>query len=182
MARKKKEKEIKFDEVESVKHKKYSWYPQDSTDLLLVIAFVSLLVLTIILGVKVKNTKEDLKEHVRANIVIPVLGAGTRSDISVDVANMKKGEEKEYIFKVSNSKEDNINPEEVIYNVVFGYEKNISIEVTKNDSEENVLDKDKKIKDNKLQKDEKQEDVYKVKIKALKNTKKKQLIDITVVS
>lgn len=180
--KKKKEKEIKFDEVDSVKHGKYTWYPQDSTDLLLVIVFIALLGLTIFLGVKAKNAKEDLKEHVRANIVIPVLGSGTKSDISVDVANMKKGEEKEYIFKVSNTKEENTNPEEVIYAVQFGYDKSIYLEVTKNEDESNVLDKDNWIKDNKLQKDEKQEDIYKVKIKALKNTKKKQLINITVVS
>ncbi len=182
MARKKKEAEIKFDEVDSVKHGKYTWYPKDSTDLMLVIVFIALLALTVFLGFKAHYAKQDLKEHVRANIVIPVLGKGNTSDISVDVANMKKGQEKEYIFKVSNSKEDNVNPEEVNYTVIFGYNDSIYLEVTKNEGTENVLDNENKIKDNTLQKDEKQEDIYRVKIKAKKNTKKKQLINITVKS
>ena len=168
--------------TEKKQEKKYSLIPKDSTDLLLVIAFIALLVLTTVLGFKVKAAKEDLKEHVRANIVVPVLGANTKNTISVDVANMKKGEEKEYIFKISNAKEENVNPEEVKYHLQFVYDKSISLEVTKNDSKENILGEDNLIKDNNLQKEEKQEDIYKVKIKATKNTKKKQLVTINIIS
>lgn len=174
--------EKKVEVIEKPKKKKYKWYPQDQTDLLLVVIFIAFLSLTVFLGFKAKVAKDDLKEHVRANIVIPVLGKGTSSDLSVDVANMKKGQEKEYIFKVSNSKDDNVNPEEVLYNVYFGYDRSISLEVTKNEGTENILAKDKTIKNNTLQKDEKQEDIYRVKIKAKKNTKNKQLVNISVKS
>ena len=136
------------------KQTKYSFIPKDSTDLLLVITFIALLVLTVFLGFKVKAAKENLKEHVRANIVVPVLGSGTKNAISVDVANMKKGQEKEYIFKISNTKDENVNPEEVIYHLLFKYDKNISLEVTKNEEKDNILGEDNTIRDNKLQKEE----------------------------
>ena len=156
---------------------------KDSTDVLLIIIFTALLVLTIFLSVKVFNMHNELKEHVRANIVIPILQSSTNNDISVDLKDLKKGKVKEYTFKISNYRGDIINQDVLNYLIEVVPNKNVEVEIYKNDSKEAItIDEDGKIKDNSLVGNEKQEDIYKLKIKALKNMKAKDLLTIKIAS
>lgn len=154
----------------------------DSVDMLLLVILIALLILTIFLGFKVHNAKKNYKEYVRASIVVPVLAKDTNNNISVDIANMKKGDEKSYTFKVANNKDNNINPEEVVYALQLINTDSVSVKVYKNDGKENILPGSNIILDNKLKKDEEQVDVYTLKIKAVKKTTDKELITIKIIS
>ncbi|MBR6949226.1 MAG: hypothetical protein IKH54_03470 [Bacilli bacterium] len=154
----------------------------DRTDIILVIVLVLLAILNIFLTVKVIKQSKLEKEQVHTMITIPVLGEQTNNEISVDIANMKKGETKDYSFKVANNKDNNINQEEVIYGLQLVYEDGIEVEVYKNDNNDNILPKNNIILDNKLKAKEEQEDIYTLKIKANKKTEDKKLLTIKVIS
>lgn len=154
----------------------------DSINTLLTVIFISMLVLTIFLGFKVIKTKKEFKEYIKSSIIVPVLSEGTNNNISVDISNMKKGDEKSYSFKIANNKDNNINPEEVIYGLQLVNTDSVNVEVYKNNGKENILPPSKIILDNKLIKDKEQVDVFTLKIKALKKTKDKELITIKIVS
>lgn len=164
------------------KERRFKFTGLDSIDVLLLVIFIALLVLTIFLGFKVHQAKKNYKEYVRASIVVPVLAKDTNNNISVDIANMKKSEEKEYTFKVANNKDKNINPEEVVYALQLVNTDSVSVEVYKNDGKENILPGSNIILDNKLKKDEEQVDVFTLKIKAIKKTSDKELITIKIIS
>lgn len=154
----------------------------DRTDIILVIVLVLLAILNIFLTVKVIKQSKLEKEQVHTMITIPVLGEQTNNEISVDIANMKKGETKDYSFKVANNKDNNINEEEVIYGLQLVYEDGIEVEVYKNDNKDNILPNNNIILDNKLKAKEEQEDIYTLKIKANKKTEDKKLLTIKVIS
>lgn len=154
----------------------------DSVDTLLIVIFVCMLVLTIFLGFKVAKAKKEFKDYKRASIVVPVLAKDTNNNISVDISNMKKGDSKEYTFKVSNNKDNNINPDEVVYALQLVNTDSVSVEVYKNNSKDNILPGSNIILDNKLKKDEEQIDVFTLKIKAVKKTSDKELITIKIIS
>lgn len=164
------------------KKKKINLIPQDNLDLILCLVFVILLVITIVLGFKVNTAKKNHREYVKSSIVIPVLGPDTNNQISVDVSNMKKGETKDYSFKISNNKDNNVNTEDVLYALQLEKADSIAVEVYKNESEENILQANNLIIDNKLIGNEEQTDVYVLKIKANKKTGKQELITIRVIS
>lgn len=173
----KKSKSKKKSKIKKIKFSRF-----DSIDLLLLIIFIALLILTIFLGFKVSTAKKNYKETARASIVVPVLSEDTNNNISVDIANMKKGEEKTYSFKISNNKDKNINPEEVVYALQLLNTDSVDVKVYKNDSKENILPGSKIILDNKLIADKEQVDVFTLKIKALKKTKDRELLTIKIVS
>lgn len=164
------------------KVKRFKFTKFDSFDLLLSVVFLGLLILTIFLGYKVKDTKKNYNEYIRASIVVPVLSKDTNNNISVDIENMKKGDSKSYTFKVANNKDNNINPEEVVYALQLINTENVNVEVYKNDSKENILPESNIILDNKLVADKEQIDTYTLKITAINNTKDKELITIKIVS
>lgn len=164
------------------KESNFKFNKLDSVDILLLVIFVSMLILTLFLGFKVHNAKKNYKEYVRASIVVPVLAKDTNNNISVDIANMKKGEEKEYTFKVANYKDGNINPDEVVYGLQLVNTDSVDVKVYKNDDKNNILPATNIILDNKLKKDEEQIDVFTLKIKAKKKTADRELITIKIIS
>lgn len=164
------------------RERKLKFTKLDSVDTLLLVIFICMLVLTIFLGFKVHNAKKNYQEYKRASIVVPVLAKDTNNNISVDISNMKKGDTKEYTFKVSNNKDKNINPEEVVYALQLVNTDSVSVKVYKNDGKDNILPGSNIILDNKLKKDEEQVDVFTLKIKAVKKTSDKELITIKIIS
>lgn len=179
---KKKTKDLSIKEEDNKKSNIFKFTKFDSIDLLLLVILIALLILVIILGFKLKETKENYKEYVRASIVVPVLSKDTNNNISVDVSNMQKDATKSYVFKVANNKDNNINPEEVVYALQLTNTDNVEVEVYKNDGKENILPGSKIILDNKLIANEEQVDVYTLKIKANNKTSDKELITINIVS
>ena len=177
-----KEKAVKVKQKKPKKERKKIKINMDKTDIILVIVLILLVILNAFLTVKVIKQSKIEKEKVHTMITIPVLGEQTNNEISVDIANMKKGETKDYSFKVSNSKDKNINDEEVIYGLQLVYEDGIEVEVYKNDGKDNILPENNIILDNKLKAKEEQEDIYTLKIKANKKTEDKKLLTIKVIS
>lgn len=176
-----------FDPIDpsKIKKKKPSKFsgPRDRTEWILLIVFIALLILTIFLMIKAISTGREVKKENTAEIIMPVIEANSNNELSVDISNMKKQEEKEYVFKVSNYKGSEINKEELTYTLEITKDSDVSLEIYKNDEDKNVLDyKELKVTDNKLLKDEEQVDTYKLKIKTTKKTGKDEFIRIKIVS
>ena len=177
-----KEKVVKVKEKKPKKARKKIKINMDKTDTILVIVLILLVILNIFLTVKAIKQSKLEKEQVHTMITIPVLGEQTNNEISVDIANMKKGDTKDYSFKVANNKDKSINDEEVIYGLQLVYEDGIEVEVYKNNGKDNILPENNIILDNKLKAKEEQEDIYTLKIKANKKTENKKLLTIKVIS
>lgn len=177
-----KEKVVKVKEKKPKKARKKIKINMDKTDIILVIVLILLVILNIFLTVKVIKQSKLEKEQVHTMITIPVLGEQTNNEISVDIANMKKGDTRDYSFKVANNKDKSINDEEVIYGLQLVYEDGIEVEVYKNNGKDNILPENNIILDNKLKAKEEQEDIYTLKIKANKKTENKKLLTIKVIS
>ena len=177
-----KEKVVKVKEKKPKKARKKIKINMDKTDIILVIVLLLLVILNIFLTVKVIKQSKLEKEQVHTMITIPVLGEQTNNEISVDIANMKKGDTRDYSFKVANNKDKSINDEEVIYGLQLVYEDGIEVEVYKNNGKDNILPENNIILDNKLKAKEEQEDIYTLKIKANKKTENKKLLTIKVIS
>ena len=177
-----KEKVVKVKEKKPKKARKKIKINMDKTDIIIVIVLILLVILNIFLTVKVIKQSKLENKQVHTMITIPVLGEQTNNEISVDIANMKKGDTKDYSFKVANNKDKSINDEEVIYGLQLVYEDGIEVEVYKNNGKDNILPENNIILDNKLKAKEEQEDIYTLKIKANKKTENKKLLTIKVIS
>ena len=171
MTKKVVKKEIKK-EVKKVPHTK-----QDNA---LLATFGILVVLVIVLTVVALNMK-NLTEEEKANIVIPVLEVGTESEISVDISDMKKGEKKEYIFKVSNYKNKEVIEETLQYDIGITPSEHAKIKLYKNGSNTNLYDEnDLLIEDNKLPKSKKTEDEYHMIIETTSTPESKDVITVKI--
>lgn len=134
--------------------------PRTKQDNALLITFVILVILVIVLTIIAINMK-NAKEKEKANIIIPVLEKNAESEIGVDISQMKKGESKEYIFKVSNYKDKDINEEVLTYDIDVTPSEKAKIKLYKNGSNKNLIDEDDLlIEENKLPKKDKTEDEY----------------------
>ena len=72
----------------------------DKLDIILIIVFLLMFSLTAFLGYRVYSIKKGNGTSIKSDIVIPVLGPNTNNQISIDIANMKKNDEREYSFKI----------------------------------------------------------------------------------
>lgn len=152
----------------------------DKQDKALLCTMGVLIVLVIILAI-VALCMKNSTSTTKANITIPILEKGTQNEISVDLADMKKGETKEYIFKVSNYKKRGVNEKELDYEIVITPSSNASIELYKGESTKNLIAKDDyEIEGNSLPKDKKTEDEYHMIIKATSTPKKGDKITLKI--
>ncbi len=166
------------------KKNKINIMPHDSIEVALLVVLIVMIIITATLGYKVYERKNSHVNVIKSSIVVPLLGKDTNNQISIDISNMKKDETKKYSFKVSNSKDNNINTEEVLYALQLELEDDaaIDIELYKNNGEKNILPENKLVIDNKLVANEEQTDTYLVKIKANKKTKDRDLITVNIIS
>ena len=146
----------------------------------LAIAFVALAILVIILLIIALNQKNARKAKEESHITIPVLDENTKSHITINLKEFKEANENEYIFIVSNYREGKINKQELEYVLNIKNSDNVDIKLFKNDSNKNILEDDLEIEDNKLQKDKKQEDIYRLVITKNDKIKDDSVIDIEV--
>ncbi len=179
---------IKIDEQKKKrknnKKNKINIMPRDPMEVILLVVLIIMIIVTATLGYKVYERKKSHVNVIKSSIVVPLLGKDTNNQISIDISNMKKGDTKKYSFKVSNSKDNNINSEEVLYALQLELEDNssVDIELYKNNEDKNILPENKIVIDNKLAANEEQTDTYLVKIKANKRTKDKDLITVNIIS
>lgn len=148
----------------------------------LVITFILLSILVIILLVVaiVKKNQNDLKEE--SHITIPVLQENTTSTISINLKEYNESEETEYVFIVSNYREDDILENALDYDINITNTDEINIELYKNGSSTNLLEEDLEVEDNKLKKDKKQEDVYRLVIERNEKVTDTSVIEIEIES
>ena len=134
--------------------------------------FCLLLILVIVLGIVAINKKNSTKATGRANITIPIIEENSQNELSIDISNMKKGEEKEYIFKITNTQDNNINKVTLKYSIKFTKPSSVTLSLYKNDTDKNLLlNQDNLVlSNNKLLRNKKQTDIYKLIIKNDKNT------------
>ena len=169
-------KDISKNSKKTIKNKKH----YTKQDIILVATFVGLIILVLILGIVALNMDNLTKDN-NSNIVIPILEANAENEISVEIGDMTKGDTKEYIFKVSNYKDQKRLNENVTYSIDILPTENVSVKVFKNGSTDNLLTKDDLlIENNNLKKDIKTEDLYKVVIKAASNPSKAEKITIKI--
>lgn len=146
----------------------------------LAITFVLLLILVVILSGIVIYMKNDIR-NTKANIVIPILESETESELSVDVTQLKKGVDKEYIFKVSNYKNNNVNEEKIRYNIEIDKPDSVFVELYKDEEKNNLLVNDTLvITDNELPAKSKKEDVYRLVIKVNLTVENNEKITIKI--
>ena len=131
----------------------------------LAITFIILAVLVVILLVVAITQKEVTETKKESHITIPVLQEGTESSITINLKDFEKTEDDEYVFIVSNFREEEMIKENLEYDIEITNESNIDIELYKNNGKKNLIKEDLEVEDNKLSKKEKQEDVYRLVIK-----------------
>ena len=134
-----------------------------------------LVVILLVIALVQKNRSKDLE---KSSITIPVLEENVESRIAINLNELP--ETKEYVFVVSNYKDKEINKKSLEYDVEITNNDNVRIEIYKNGKKKNALDDDYEVEDNKLTKNKKQEDVYKLVIKDTKNIKKDSQLVIEI--
>ena len=133
----------------------------------LALTLVILAVLVVILLVIALVQKNKSKDIEKSSITIPVLEENVESRIAINLSELPDSQE--YVFIVSNYKDKKINKRTLEYDVEITNNDNVRIEIYKNGKKKNVLNDDYEVEDNKLTKNKKQEDVYKLVIKDTKN-------------
>ena len=123
-----------------------------------------LVVILLVIALVQKNRSKDLE---KSSFTIPVLEENVESRIAINLSELPDSQE--YVFIVSNYKDKDINKKTIEYDVEITNNDNVRIEIYKNGKKKNVLNDDYEVEDNKLTKNKKQEDVYKLVIKATKN-------------
>ena len=151
----------------------------NSTKTLLII-FSLLLVLVIFLVVLCVIKNKEADENLYANMVIPVYELNTNYEFSINAKTLSEVDE--YVFKITNYKQEEINKEEIPYKIEIKNETNSIIKVTKDNSKKNLMKKQKQtvLKEITLKKDEKDNIYYHVKINKNGELKKDDLIYIKI--
>lgn len=126
----------------------------------LAITFILLLFLVIVLSVFVVHMKNDVSNK-KASIVIPILEEGTGSELSLDVEQLDKNKDNEYVFKISNYKNEYVNKRKLKYTIKIEKTDNISVQLFKNNEDNNLLANQVLI-ENELPYNNKKEDVYRL--------------------
>ena len=139
-----------------------------TTEKILLIVFILLLILVICLSVMVFKKKKENDEKLAANLVIPVLKAGTEENITLNVDSLVN--EEEYILKLTNYRKNEVNKEE--------------IEVTKDYSDYNLMIDQESIiiEDQKLRGDAKQDVFYHIKVTKKSDINEEDKINIKIAS
>ena len=148
---------------------------QEKALALTLVVLAVLVVILLIIALVQKNRNKDIE---KSSITIPVLEENVESRIAINLSELS--ETKEYVFIVSNYKDKNINKKNLEYDVEITNNDNIRVEIYKNGKIKNALDDDCEVEDNKLTKNKKQEDVYKLVIKDTKNIKKDSQLVIEI--
>lgn len=159
--------------------------PKTTSEKILTLVFILLLVTVITLLCIAISKKNEYKQKQSADIVIPIVEKETNNTLNVDISELSENSLKDYSFNITNYKENNINKEEVSYSIFLSTNDNdVTLKLYKNGTEDNLLKDltEYEVKDLKLEKNTKQDDVYTLIIKANKTIEKKQSIKIQIVS
>lgn len=152
-----------------------------SSTLFLSIVFVALLILTIFLAVLVHNKKEKMVQD-KVNIIIPIYKTDSDFDFSISAVELKNS--KQYVFKVVNYMKDIVNDEDITYKVTISNPTKSVIKLTKNDSVDDLMVKQKEtvLENEVLHSGEEDENYYYVRYEKIAKMKDTDLINIHIKS
>lgn len=159
--------------------------PKTTSEIILTLAFVLLLISVITLLCVAVSKKNEFKQKQSADIVIPIIEKETNNTLNVDISELKENSLKDYSFHITNYKGNNINKEKMSYSILLSTNDNdVTLKLYKNGTEDNLLKNQSsyELKDLKLINNKKQDDVYTLIIKANKNIEKKQSVSIQIIS
>jgi hypothetical protein len=144
------------------------------------IVFVLLLGLVIILGIYVHDKKNEEREELHANIMIPINEVETEYEFSISAIDLRKVGK--YIFKITNYLKDAINEDEIVYSITIQNPTDSVITLTKEDAKENLmLDQKKTVIENEILPSLYKKDVYyTVQFAEIGDLKNKDLISIII--
>lgn len=148
----------------------------------LTVVFILLLALVIFLLVLCIIKYKESKANAYANMVIPVYEVNTDYEFSINAKILSEVDE--YVFKIVNYKNKEINKEEIPYKIEIKNATNSIIKVTKDDSKKDLMKNQKEtiIDENTLKKDTKENIYYHVKITKINDISKDDLIYIKIVN
>ena len=148
----------------------------------LTVVFILLLILVIFLLVLCVIKYKESKSNAYANMVIPVYEVNTDYEFSINAKILSEVDE--YVFKIVNYKNKEINKEEIPYKIEVKNDTNSIIKVTKDDSKKDLMKNQKEtiIDENTLKKDTKESIYYHVKITKIKDISKDDLIYIKIIN
>lgn len=159
--------------------------PKTTSEIILTLVFVLLLISVITLLCVAVSKKNEFKQKQSADIVIPIIEKETNNTLNVDISELKGNSLKDYSFHITNYKGNNINKEKMSYSILLSTnDNNVTLKLYKNGTEDNLLKNQSsyELKDLKLINNKKQDDVYTLIIKANKNIEKKQSVSIQIIS
>ncbi len=165
MAEKGKGKSTKKNVKKKVTTKKISKKEQfDSTNILKII-FAILVVVVIVLSIVVIKKKNELKNELKANIVVPIVNKAEEAPFNINLRALNASSET-YIFKVTNYSNNTVNKENLHYYIDVQNTTDTKIELTKHGSNVNLLkgQEQETIDCGEVPKDEKESIYYEVKI------------------
>lgn len=161
------------------KKKKKKLEKQEKTLLLSIVVLIIAIILLSIYAVNLKS----ITAKKTSNITIPILEEKTENILSIDISNMKKSEVKEYIFKVTNFRKNNIIDKNINYKIEINNSENLTLKMYKNsDFERNIISNTNVIEENKLEKSKKITDEYHLVIKVKNTPQKDEKITIKITS
>lgn len=134
----------------------------------LLIIFMCLLVLVIGLGIRIFFLEKNKSkvEQTRVDMVVPIIKNNTNYSYMVTFNNIKKDKKIIYTFKITNYRNKSINSKEVSYDLSIKHDNNLDIKIYKDEKAIQI-----ETKNNKLKKESKDTQIYKLIINPKKDEK-----------
>lgn len=148
----------------------------------LTILFCLLIIIVSVLVILLWKKEQDEKEKQEFHMSIPVCEKLRESSFSIDAYQLLQ--EKEYIFKIKNYHQEEINQEELEYSIMIENYTSAEIVVTELGNDQNLMvdQKGTIIEHLHLKKDEKDERFFRVQLKEGSIPKQGEMITITIKS
>ena len=114
--------------------------PKTTSEIILTLVFVLLLISVITLLCVAVSKKNEFKQKQSADIVIPIIEKETNNTLNVDISELKGNSLKDYSFHITNYKGNNINKEKMSYSILLSTNDNdVTLKLYKNGTEDNLL-------------------------------------------
>ena len=155
---------------------------KDMSLLIMKIVFFALIVLICVLLVAVINKKKEQSKELVAKMTFPVIEEESKMPFSIDLTEVKENDE--YIFKVTNYRNDKVIDKDINYTITVINNTDSKIKLYRGKSNVDLMkdQKNTEITDLKVYKNEKEDVYFRVVFDDLKNVKEKDMIDIIIES
>ena len=159
------------------KKKKSKKIKKDKQTIILTIVFVLLALLVIGLIIDFIIVKNRVDNEVKVDIAIPLLDKEKDASFTINLANYKKDDIKEYTFKIKNYHEK-LNKKDINYNIVFASNEVVEYNLESNNKKVEI--KDDKVENLTLKHNKKEDVIYNLKIKVLKDAKEDGKVVVSI--